>query len=565
MQKKMFLTSLFLVAFFITGTGLAENWVKNAEILASAEPQECYAGLGLRVDPIDDDPFTCPTEAEVVGEDGLPVTVPVVPYTPQTYVWSLVQSDNNTLWFGTGANVMCTTQGALISEVGAGGYGTSVCEFGESWIFESIPNLPAQYGDWRPPRIYSYDLTTKQKIDRTPYSDPLINRCFGLRSAGTHNGVAFLAGGRIGGGVAMFAYNASTGAYLGSKVFSEYRTIRKWIVVNNQLYTGMGTDYQGRILKWTGSLTNPFSFIVVGSVTGAIREFAEYTDGAGKKRIAVTAKGVFLSPAIQGTGLTAQSRWTQIWNLNQYDPDWVTRSTYVGGGIEFINGWLYFGTMHIPGNASDLHRTCILQPIGTTISPDLCMGEPQNDAEESALWSGPSRATSVWRIKNAESTSRVTQLLYGEAQLPAYDPETRSFPLVDNMGGYIPLLGKSGFGSSRNGYSWVMEVTDNKLFIGTSDFGSTGADLWRIDATADDVPVPAVSETTSAFKTEFLLYNNSVNEPYGFRCLIKSTDGTKLYAGMATGVNLGPVEDGAGFKLLELDSVAPPVDPAPVE
>jgi hypothetical protein len=304
-------------------------------------------------------------------------------------------------------------------------------------------------------------------------------------------------------------------------------------------------------------------------VTGAIRELAEYIDGAGKSRIAVTAKGVFLSPAIEGTGLIAEqsSSWIQIWNPSQYDPDWVTRSTYVGGGLEFLNGWLYFGTMHIPGNAADLHQTCIIN--GTTLPSSICFGEPQNFTEQYAIYSGTARATSIWRIKNAENPERVTQLLYGESQLPAYDEATRSFPLVDNLGGYQPLLGKSGFNSSYNNYAWVMEVADNKLFIGTMDYStlsnasssSAGADLWRIDGTADDVPVPAVAETTNAFgKPAFPTYTY---RPYGFRCLIKSPDGTKLFAGMASGVNLGAVGDGAGWQLLQLDSVAPASESQP--
>jgi hypothetical protein len=49
-----------------------------------------------------------------------------------------------------------------------------------------------------------------------------------------------------------------------------------------------------------------------------------------------------------------------------------------------------------------------------------------------------------------------------------------------------------------------------------------------------------------------LIYTYS---PYGFRTLVKSTDETRMYAGMATGVNLGAVGDGAGFQLLLLDSV----------
>ncbi len=556
MNMRKCLFCLFLITLFVTESAYA--WVENVELLGSAEPDECYAGLGVRVDPISEDPFTCPDLGDPENPDY------AMPYTSQTYVWSLTQYENS-LWFGTGANILCTTSGAFFSEVEPGGYGSNVCEYGESWIIEAFPNMPARYGDWRPPKIYRYDLNSGQLIDRTPYGDRLINRTFGLRSAGSHNGVVFFAGGAFGGGVIMFAYNANTGEYLGSRRYSEYRTIRKWLVVNDQLYTGVGTSFFGRILRWTGSVSNPWSFSEVGRVSGAPRELTEYIDGDGSSRIAVTAKGVFLSPAITGSGLTPEQMmgWTSIWSPNEYEPDTTTRTTYVGGGIEFLNGWLYFGTMHIPGNATDRHQTCTIPPYSVLLPSSICMGPPQNTDEANALQEGTHRATSIWRIRDAESSDRVTQLLYGEAQLPAYDEATRSFPMVANLGGYQPLLGASGFNSIYNNYAWVMEVVDNRLFVGTMDFStlfnsgdpSAGADLWRIDGTADETPVAAVAETTTAFGSpEFPTYTY---RPYGFRTLIKSADGTKLFSGMAGGVNLGAVGDGAGWQLLQLDSVAP--------
>ena len=558
-MKRKLVSSLFVLVSLVIGALNAQAWVASVEKLAAAQPDECYAGLGERVDPISRNPFTCPNLGDPAHPDY------AIPYTPQTYVWGLTQYGNN-LWVGTGANILCTTQGAFFSEVSAGGSTAGVCEFGESWVAARFPGLPEQYGDWRPPKIYQYDLGTKQLIDRTP-NDPSINRILGLRSAGSHNGVVFLAGGRFGGGVVMFAFNGHTGEYLGSRTFIQYRTIRKWLVVNNQLYTGMGTSSTGRILRWTGSLQNLWSFEEVGQVNGAVRELAEYRDDSGRSRIAVTAKGVYLSPAIMGASLTSAdySNWTEIWSPNQYDPDLVTRATYVGGGIEFLNGWLYFGTMHIPGNAADVHTTCTLTG-GIQIPSRFCMGEPQTSEEQSALYYGTARATSIWRIRNAESNNRVTQLLYGEAQLPAYDQNTRSFPLVDNLGGYVPLLGKSGFNWPYNNYAWVMEVVDNKLFVGTMDYStlgntaspSSGADLWRIDGTASDVPVAAVAETTNAFGSPD--HPTYTYKPYGFRTLIKSADGTRLFAGMATGVNLGAVGDGAGWQLLQLNSSAAPAE-----
>ena len=586
MITKLYCVCLSMVVFLVIGN--AHAMVAHVEKLAGAEPEECYNGLGERVDPEIADPFTCPdTEVPFHPDYALP-------YTPQTYVWSLTQHEFS-LWFGTGANILCTTQGAFYSEVAVDANGSSICEFGESPMIDQYPLLPDVYGDWRPPRIYRYDLNTGQLIDRTPYSDPSIYICLGLRSAGSHNGVVFLAGGTFNQGIVMFAYDAVTGVYLGSQTFPGYRTLRKWKVIQGQLYTGVGTTateyYSGRVLRWTGSVTDPFNFDEVGNLPnitginepvygGVVRELTEYIDGTGQSRIAVTASGVWLSPPIPPGGFTNTDygNWARIWSPAQYEPDYVTRQTYVGGGIEFLNGWLYFMTMHIPGNAADVHANCALPPLNIPFPSEYCFGETRTFAERQAVSNGTFRATTLWRIKNAESgITRVTQLLYGEPELPQYteglyDPEdprsspSDAFPMVST--GYTPLLGAAGFNNDCNNYGWVMQAVGNQLFAGTMDYctlsnpstSSAGADLWRIDGTAGDVPMAAVPETTNAFKD----FNNPGNpdiyhhSPYGFRTLIKSADGTKLFAGMATGVNVGAVGDGAGWQLLQLDLEADP-------
>ena len=614
----------------VTSTGVvvaADPWTKTVTKLASAEPDECFNGMGERVDPLSTDPLVCP---DPDPETGLPM-----PMTNQTYTWSLTEVDNATnhsLWFGTGGNVLCTTQGALISEVGAGGYGSGgVCEFGENPIIDEISFLGyyPQLADWRRANIYRYDLDSGELIDKTPPDSAqgigLFNICLGLRSAGSHNGVVFLAGGTFeyfGQGIVMFAYNAVTGEYLGAHAFPAYRTVRKWKVIQDHLYLGVGlpTDLNstsiwdlgaGRILKWVGDLSNPFQFIEVGNMPnlgfggpafgGVVRELTEYIDGNGNSRIAGMAKGVWLSPPIPEGGLTESdyNDWDLVWSPAQYEPDEVTLNTYVGGGIEFLNGWLYFMTMHIPGNAADAHRICDIAPLDFDIfGADICFGagrEPEEltSSEYNAVYSNVGRSTSVWRIKNAESASnRVTQLLYGEAQLPKftpgkYDPDNPelsqnpydAFTLVDNVGHYTPLLGSSGFNNSCNNYGWVMQVVGDNLFAGTMDYCTLyrpntsidpenyfslyngGADIWRISGGAGDNLPTVLPETTSAFKG----FDNAgtgpadvyTYMPYGIRTLAKSSDGTKLFVGTASGNNLAPEGEGNGWSLLQLDSIAP--------
>ena len=541
-MKKQMLFCISLLAVFIA-TGSAQAWVGHVVQLAQAGPDECYAGPGVPYPaPISQDPFTCPQGSK--------------PKTNQTYTWSLTQ-EGNSLWFGTGANVVCTTIGAFSSSVSPDTSDASICEYGDSQIFKDFPTLPEEKGDWRPPMFYEYNLQTGRLIDRTPYNDRLRNRNLGLRSAGSHKGVVFYAGGSLGGGISMFAFDAVTKEYLGSRRFTAYRTIRKWIVVNDQLYTGVGTTFNGRVLRWMGSRNDPFNFIEVGQVRGVPRELAEYIDANGRKRIAASANGVYLSPAITGDGLTSgqAGNWQQIWSPNEYEPDYIARLTYTGGGIAFLNGWLYFGTMHVPYQVTKTHESCTFQPGNFPLPGSRCFGEPRNSTEEEILVEGTQRATTIWRIKNAESANRVTQLLYGEARLPAYNSTTRSFPLVNNLGGYQPLLGSSGFNNKDNHYSWVMEVMAGRLFIGTMDIGPSGADLWSIAGTSSNTPVPAVAETTSAFSE--ILGPVFRLPPYGFRTLIRSEDGTRLFAGTATGVNLGAVGEGAGWHLLELLPQAP--------
>ena len=120
---------------------------------------------------------------------------------------------------------------------------------------------------------------------------------------------------------------------------------------------------------------------------GLVRELTEYIDGNGQSRIAVTANGVWLSPPIPPGGLTdsASGNWIRIWSPEEYEPDYVTRQTYVGGGIEFLNGWLYFMTMHIPGNAADVHANCALPPLNNPFPSQYCFGETHNYSERQAV------------------------------------------------------------------------------------------------------------------------------------------------------------------------------------
>ena len=513
MWKSILCSCLFLLLLFV---GSAQATIALNNLLAEAQPDECFAGVGVDYpngiagfSPISGPP--CPEGSQ--------------DRTNQTYVWGLTRIGDS-VWFGTGANVVCTTLGAFVGATDPGASSSYVCEYGDSQLARE-GRISAQRGDWRPPRIFEYDLTTRTLYDRTP-NDPMLRRSMGIRSAGSHNGVVFMAGGSRSGPVIMFAFDANTKEYLGSSTFTEGSTLRKWLVSNDNLYTGIGTQGQsGRILRWTGNRDNPFSFVVVGTVNGVPRELAHYIDGNSQTRIAVSGQGVWISPAMNAQGVLPASTasWRRIWIPQQYEPDFITSTTYGGGGIFQFDGWLYWGTVQVPGRGAYQHTQCSI--------PQYCFGEPQNAEEESILNNGTSRATSIWRARNLEGIPEV-QLLYGEAELPAYNPDTRTFDMTPNVGGYTPLYGSSGFGNRGNYYTWTMQVTNAGLFAGTLDI--SGADLWRF-----------ASSSAAAVREDGSGLGDSKN--YGIRTMAASADGNALYCGMATYGSLGT---GAGWELREL-------------
>jgi hypothetical protein len=151
------------------------------------------------------------TQAVTDCLNGYPETFPKI---NQGYVWGLT-ANGREIWFSTVANTLCLVldsfYGATPAPVQTNDY---VCNY---------QNNPAE--DFKPPRMYVYNAQTKTLTDLTPnvYGDPNLifgaNYVFGLRSAGTDGSVVFFGGLNLTGNVVMFAFNASTHAYLGSYRF----------------------------------------------------------------------------------------------------------------------------------------------------------------------------------------------------------------------------------------------------------------------------------------------------------------------------------------------------------
>jgi hypothetical protein len=521
-----------ILAAMASGAAGAQPILASNQLLAQAPPDECFGGLGVDYPPLSAD-GTCE-----LGK----------PKYNQSYIWGLTERSGK-LWFGTMANAACILDGMAGGEAMA--TGLFACEFGMSQVVRDHPAIPPPLGDWRMPRIYSWDLATGELVNRLPNS-PLLKNTLGFRGAGSIDDIAFLAGPTLSGASVNFvAFQASTGRFLGACTRTDYNYIRSWRLVDGVLYVGVGSPTRGGVLRWDGAPTPPSGnfcgrFSEVGRATADVANLAMYVDADGKHRLAASTVpirsssgtegadvGVWISPPIPVGGLTPAEadQWREVWSPSQYDPDKImARFGYSGGALQYFDGWLYWGTIHLQNSkALSVHESC---------KRSYCFGMPANLQEAQQLAQGIYRSTSIWRGRNLEDpTGREIQLLYGESELPAV-VAPKTFQAMST--GWTPLYGPSGFGNPGNEYTWQMAVFDGRLYVGTFDAsalqGGTeqlGADLWRFDS-ADS---PAVNEDSTGLGDR---YN------YGVRILQPLEDGSGLVAGMANPFNLA---NGGGWEL----------------
>ncbi len=551
-------------------------------LMAKAQPDECYYGIGES----NIYPFDFKTQDCSLGK----------PKVNESYVFGLTKS-GDTLWFGTAPNMGCLVYGA-IHEQGIPGelpaFETDlwVCEYGEG-IFGQERGIGEAQGDWRPPSIYAMSSRTgifEQKVT----GDPLIWETLGLRSAGTLRDVVILAGPTVTGvggpgetaGINMFAFHATTGEYLGSKHFHQYNNIRKWVVVDGVLYTGVLNNREtfpdpsdapvGAVLRWNGDETNPFEFEVVGWVDGDAAELVEH-----EGRLFVSTwpdfsrlfeenydyAGLWMSPIIGSEGLRFgdANAWKKVWSASDYEQDEITARMYNGGALASFDGYLYWGTTHAPLSAGLAHAQ--FYGLFGTDDPE----EIDPVAIVAALL-GTHRPISIFRGRDFGSREEEMQVLYGLAWMPAYvenplrDDTDYVWLLLPNKMG-IPLNGPAGFGNLYNTYTWTMAVYENALFVGTMDWSHMAAavllpvlldpiidlpsDLQLPNATygADLYAFPSGQEVAIALSTDGLGNYGS----YGIRTMVADD---ALYLGMANAMNLmtdsGDDKPEGGWELIRL-------------
>jgi len=404
-----------------------------------------------------------------------------------------------------------------------------------------------------------------------------LSHTVGLRAAGTFGNVVLFGGPALEDTLNMFAFDATTKAYLGSFNFPNYGNIRTFLVAQNALYLGVGIGTNGSaggaVLRWAGSTTDPFTFTTVATLPVQAADLTVYGDRiaatswpATKPTSAQMIAGLWISPNLADgePGLNPEDagKWTQVWNALQYEPDKVVAATYGGGGIAAFGGYVYWGTMHVPMKSSIAEANKY---------------PPVDSAAAKAQTINAQRAISVWRGKDLGLPTQKIELLYGETSLPAYDPTTATWS--NKSTNYTPLYGKSGFGSQFNNYTWRMTVIDNKLFVGTMDWSYLVKDLLAMGKTApvnaaakkaltDPVNWGSTQIKPSQFGGDLWMFPTSdakaqaVNTRglgnylnYGIRNMIPNGTGG-LYLGMANPMNLRTDTKDArpegGWELLEM-------------
>lgn len=511
------------------------------DLLAKAQPDECYYGIG--------DAGNGPSSA-----GNLPACSGGIPKVNQAYVWGLTKSGSN-VWFSTVANTHCLVMDFYM--------GISAPFENTSWVceFDTQPT-----NDLRSPKIYSYNSISNTLTDKTSLvTSPLLSSTLGLRSAGSVGNLVIFGGPGIFGGINLFAFNSVTGAYISAVNLPAYNDIRKWLVVNNVLYAAVGTSGGGgRVLRWNGTVANPWQYEEAGILDN---EGAELAFHEGRIFVATwpnlslgpaPVAGLFMSPPVPPAGLTNAHNvpYAEIWRADDYEPDPVVASTYVGGALLSYQGDLYWGTMHVP---------FLSTLAAVNVLPDLDPGDDglgPDDILTTAL--GTHRAISIFRGHDLAGGTPQIEILYGLQYMPVYDPTQQMYTFApdaahqNRMPDPVPKWGLSGFGNFFNAYTWSMAEYDEKLFIGTFDWSYLlaqgllgillgpmvdpalinqlyelqdqinfpwyvwGADLYRIDSSTG----PALPEDVAGL-------GNFTN--YGIRNMIH---GSGLYLGMANPMNL---------------------------
>jgi len=411
------------------------------------------------------------------------------PKANQSYIWCSTEEAGK-LFYGTASNYLCQSF-MNFSRNDSLHDNCLACEWKYS-MFGAQNDLIGFYGDFRPPHAYVFDPETGEHIDITPYEDPLLQHTLGLRAAGSIDSIVFFAGPGMGKnpgelqGIRIFAFDAITNDFLESvqldSLLAEYHlqpdNVRRCACVNESLYIGLSAkDLKeenkkiGIVLKWTGNRHDLFKCQLVARVPGPVNEITLHNDRlylhtwptinmghANSDEVKIeSVSSIYMSSKIEACGLTEDhiDSWEKVWDYSKYDPDDFVWQAYSGGKMISYNGYLYYGTLHMP------------------MANFLMMKLKKDDASTWEMLNGllgSHRAITVFRCKDFSLKEPEVEIVFGMEELPVYDTEKKKWKTEANKLNKKPLSGPMGIWSPFNHYTWSMEELDGKLFIGTKSF-----------------------------------------------------------------------------------------------
>ncbi|MCC6455839.1 MAG: PKD domain-containing protein [Caldilineaceae bacterium] len=527
----------------------AHTNVYTTELLAKASPDECIE-IPMGNLPPGGFPFPGPTAAQLDCPDGQQ------PKVNEAYVWGMTDYEE-TIWFGTAPNVHCLVMGGYLSATVSLPSDSYICEFGNG---PYVPPLPEAIGDWRPPSFYLYDNEARQLTDMTPSTGlgfVHLNRTLGIRSAATYGDYVLFAGPALTptASINIFLYDAANRTFRGSANLPGYTNIRKWLDVHGVLYTAVGTPTGGAVLRYTGNpaSANPadwFQFVRVGTLDSDGAELALHegrifvNTWPSFNRLnpaASVVAGLYMSPLLPDGGLLSDSVWTKVFSYDEYEPDPVIAATYGGGALHSYQGDLFWGTMHVPFLATQVH-------LAIYASDYVTGGVPLQAAALSAML-GSQRAIAIFQGRDFGTPDQAVEVAYGMPELPVFDVNTLSWYTATNGIGE-PKYGLAGFNNLYNNYTWSMAEYDGQLFVGTMDWSYLINDMFETILSLFELPLDITitlpdsingadlyrfySTTDAALPQSQSGVGNYTN--YGVRNLLGRDDG--LYLGMANPMNL---------------------------
>jgi hypothetical protein len=272
----------------------------------------------------------------------------------------------------------------------------------------------------------------------------------------------------------------------------------------------------GAILKHTGTLDDPFSFVTVGRPNNEVAYMCEHqgrifcttwTPSTGSSGISgalsllgvidAPISGLWMSPLIPEGGLQRHHQffWQEVWTPDEFDPDPVLAFGTGGGALASFGSWLYFGTISWPlggtaafiqgyGLPPELEGIDIFNLDPTTLTPQqlAALDEMFDNAQRNEPYLFRGRGFSLF-------TEPEIQLLYGPAELSKYDPEAppgSQWSMEPTKYGGEGQYGEFVFDNEDTQYVWSAGVHDNKLYIGTFDISTASrVDEWLRDPAHD--------------------------------------------------------------------------------